>query len=307
MSSNISRNLIDKIFSHEVFKGLDRDGLVKRYDVTGALREIKAPLRAQQGQAQAAGNIITSIPPDGILIASPGIYAFGADIAWSPPSAPRAAITIASSDVVLDLNGFTLKATVPDDSKHIAGIFISNVSSVIVRNGTLANMCLYGICAEDSNKLAIEKITVSGLSFHNLNIRNVCPAGIHIDHAEGVAVTDCVVEYLYVTCNSSAGIQLTNTSKGLISNCRVTNLVNYDGSVQGYSYLGSTDVSTTNCAAADFQSHFKSNIQTLGHTVLGFVPILCSDLNYESCSATNMIGCCDDCHGMSVFLDATSR
>jgi hypothetical protein len=84
----------------------------------------------------------------------------------------------------------------------------------------------------------------------------------------------------------------------------VSNLVNYDGSVQGYSYLGSTDISTTNCAAADFQSHFKSNIQTLGHTVLGFVPIFCSELKYENCQATNMIGCCDDCHGMSVFLDA---
>jgi hypothetical protein len=304
MSSNISRSVIDKIFSHDVFKGLDRDGLVKRYDVTGTLREIKAPLRAQQGQVPPTGNIITSIPPDGIIITRPGIYAFGTDIAWSPPSAACAAITIASNDVVLDLGGFTLKATVPDDGKHIAGIFVINASGVIIRNGALANMCLYGICAEDSNKLVIEKITVSGLSFHNLNIRNICPAGIHIDHAEGVAVTDCVVEYMYVTCDSSAGIQLTNTSKGLIGNCRVSNLVNYDGSVQGYSYLGSTDISTTNCAAADFQSHFKSNIQTLGHTVLGFVPIFCSELKYENCQATNMIGCCDDCHGMSVFLDA---
>ncbi|MFZ0749363.1 MAG: hypothetical protein WAM70_08400, partial [Pyrinomonadaceae bacterium] len=33
-------------------------------------------------------------------------------------------------------------------------------------------------------------------------------------------------------------------------------------------------------------------------------PILCIELLYENCSATNMTGCCDDCHGMSVFLDA---
>src|SRR5580693_5857491 len=98
MSSNISRAIIDKIFSHDVFKGLDRDGLVKRYDVTGALREIKGPLRALQGQVQPTGNIITSIPPDGIIITSPGTYTFSADINWSPPSAPCAAITIASSD-----------------------------------------------------------------------------------------------------------------------------------------------------------------------------------------------------------------
>ena len=304
MSSNISRSIIDKVFSHDVFKGLDRDGLVRRYDVTGSLREIKAPLRAQQGQVQPTGNVITGIPPDGLIITSPGIYAFGADIAWSPPSASCAAITIASGDVVLDLNGFTLKATVLDDSKHIAGIFIRNASSVIIRNGALANMCLYGVCVEDSSKLTIEKITVSGLSFDNLNIRNICPAGIHIDGSQDVAVTDCTVQYMYVTCDSSAGIQLTNTTRALIGNCRVSNLINYDGSVQGYSYIGSWDISTVHCAAADFQSHFRSNIQTLGHTVLGFVPIFCSELKYENCSATDMIGCCDDCHGMSVFLDA---
>jgi hypothetical protein len=304
MSSNIPRPIIDKIFSHDVFKGLDREGLVKRYDVTGSLREIKAPLRAQQGQVQPTGNIITSIPPDGIIITSPGIYSFGADINWSPPSAPCAAITIASNDVVLDLNSFTLKATVPDNSKHIAGIFVRNASSVIIRNGALANMCLYGICAEDSSKLVIEKMTVSGLSFHNLNIRNICPAGIHIDGTSEVSITDCAVQYMYVTCDSSAGIQLTNTSGAVVSNCRVSNLINYDGSVQGYSYIGSWNISTAHCAATDFQSHFKSNIQTLGHTVLGFVPIFCSELKYENCSAINMIGCCDDCHGMSVFLDA---
>jgi len=304
MSSNISQPIIDKIFSHDVFKGLDRDGLVKRYDVTGSLREIKAPLRAQQGQVRPTGNVITGIPPEGLIITSPGRYTFGGDITWSPPSAPGAAITIASDDVVLDLNTFTLKATVLDNSKRIAGIFIRNAWSVTIRNGALANMCLYGICAEGCSKLIVEKITVTGLSFDNLDIRNICPAGIHIDHTDGLSVTDCAVQYLYVTCDSSAGIQLTNTSQALISNCRVSNLVNYDGSVQGYSYIGSWNVSTVHCTAADFQSHFRSNIQTLGHTVLGFVPIFCSELKYENCSATNMIGCCDDCHGMSVFLDA---
>jgi hypothetical protein len=303
MSSNISQSIIDKIFSHDVFKGVDRERLVTRYDVTGSLREIKAPLRSLQGQVQQNGNIIASIPPEGIMITSPGLYMFSGDINWSAPSAAGVAITIASDDVVLDLNGFTLTATVSDNSRHIAGIYVRNAWSVIIRNGALANMCLYGVCAEDCSKLVVEKIMVTGLSFDNLNIRNICPAGIHIDHTSDVAVTDCAVQYMYVTCDSSAGIQLTKTSNAAISNCRVANLVNYDGSVQGYSYVGSWNISTIQCTAADFQSHFRSNIQTLGHTVLGFVPIFCSELKYENCSATNMVGCCDDCHGMSVFLD----
>ena len=140
--------------------------------------------------------------------------------------------------------------------------------------------------------------------FNNLETRNLCPAGIHIDTASNVTVTNCTVQFLYVTADSSAGIQILNTVGGTVSGCVMSNFVNYDGSVQGFSYLKSSNIATSSCTCDSFQSHFRSNIQTLGHTVLGFVPIFCIDLAYENCTATNMVGCCDDCHGMSVFLDA---
>jgi hypothetical protein len=31
---------------------------------------------------------------------------------------------------------------------------------------------------------------------------------------------------------------------------------------------------------------------------------LCQNLSYVNCSASGLTGCCDDCHGMSVFLDS---
>jgi hypothetical protein len=304
MNANDPQAIIDKIFSYDVFNELDKAALVAKLDVTDTIYDINSAIRLQRGQSPQADNVISEIPPQGILISSPGNYTFSADITWSPASVACAAITIVSDNVVLDLGNFNLKATVQDNSQLIAGIFIVNASNVAIRNGALVDMCLYGICAESVSALVIENVTVTGLSFNNLSIRNICPAGIHIDKASQLTIADCAVQYMYVTSDSAAGIQILNTLNGTVSGCRVSNLVNYDGSVMGYSYIKSLDIATANCGSANFQSHFSSNIQTLGHTVLGFVPIFCINLTYANCTATNMIGCCDDCHGMSVFLDA---
>jgi len=298
-------SIIDRIFSHEGLDRLDRDALVRKYDISGAISEIKSPIHSQAGQVLQTSSAISVIPPQGIIISSPGIYAFVGDVPWHPESTACSAITITASDVVLDMAGFTLTATVQDNSQLIVGISVrDSVSNVAILNGTLANLCFYGICAEHVDGLTIENVTVTGLVFNNLDKRLACPAGIHIDTATGVTITDCTVQYLYATADSSAGIQILNTTTGTVSGCLMRDFVNYDGSVQGFSYLTSSGITTSNCTSDRFQSHFRSNIQTPGHTILGFCPIFCVDLAYENCTATNMIGCCDDCHGMSVFLDA---
>jgi hypothetical protein len=80
--------------------------------------------------------------------------------------------------------------------------------------------------------------------------------------------------------------------------------LNHDGSVQGYSYLESSNIVTENCTSKTFRSYFKGLTQTTGHTVIGFVPIMCTELVFNDCSADGMTGCCDDSHGLSVFLDS---
>jgi len=297
--------IIDRIFSHEGLDRLDKDALVRKYDFSSAIFEIKAPLRSQQGQSPQTSSIISEIPPRGIIISSPGTYTFAGDLPWTPESIACSAVTITASDVVLDMGGFSLTATVQDDSQLIVGISVQgNVSNVTVRNGTLADMCFYGISAENVDELTIENVTVTGLVFNNLDTRLLTPAGIHIDTATNVTVTDCTVQLLSATSDSSAGIQMLNTTTGTVSGCLMSNFVNHDGSIQGFSYITSSGITTSNCTSDSFQSHFASNVQTPGHTVLGFCPIFCVELTYENCTATNMIGCCDDCHGMSVFLDA---
>ena len=148
MSANDPQAIIGKIFSYDVFNELDKAALVAKLDITDAIYNINSAIRLQQGQSPQTDNVISEIPPQGILISSPGTYTFFADITWSPASVACAAITIISDNVVLDLGNFNLKATVQDNSQLMAGIFIVNASHVTILNGTLVDMCLYGIRAE---------------------------------------------------------------------------------------------------------------------------------------------------------------
>lgn len=303
MSSAQALAIAEKIFSHAVFKDIDKQQLVQRFDVSTAIEHINDQYGAVTEQQVQTGFDISSIPPAGLVINTPGVYRFSNDISWSPLAGPAVAIRICADNVTLDLAGFSLIATIQDSSQHISGIAVSHATGVSIGNGALVNMCMYGIFAEHVQQLMLSKLLISGLVCHNLNIRNLSPAGIHLHHGSDVCINDCTVQYMFVTADSSAGIQLLHIQGGIVSGCEVRHLVNYDGSVQGYSYLCCTDIATLNCNAEYFQSLFGGNIRTGGHTVLGFIPIFCADLIYDQCSASYMTGCSDDCHGMSVFLD----
>ncbi|HEV2262524.1 MAG TPA: hypothetical protein VGR69_09590 [Candidatus Rubrimentiphilum sp.] len=261
------------------------------------------------GQQVQIGNVIQNIPSSGIVIRSPGKYTFGRDILWNPNDAQCSAITIACSDVTLDLAGFTLTASVPDKSQQITGILVlgpeanPNLANVTITNGTVANVTEYGILATAVCGLSISRITVTGVCMQNLAIRFLTPAGIQVSGSVDVALSACSVTQLDVTTDSSAGIFLLSTIQATVSDCRTSGLVNHDGAVIGFSCIKCINVTTTGCAADSLQSHFNGNVLTSGHTVLGFCPILCLELSYVDCSASGLTGCCDDCHGMSVFLD----
>jgi hypothetical protein len=118
------------------------------------------------------------------------------------------------------------------------------------------------------------------------------------------AVKNSKVVNVHTTSSSCAGIQVVLSKNGTVVNDTISNLKNYDGSVQGFSYIESDSITTKYCYATAFQSFFQGVTSTLGHTVIGFIPSYCKYLNYDYCSASHMTGCCDDCHGMSVFLDS---
>jgi len=181
MNSDNAQAVIDKIFSYDALNQLDKNALLEKYDYSSALDEINADVCPGTGQSPQTGNTISEIPPQGIVINSAGTYSFAGDIAWAAAADACSAITITASNVVLDMAGFSLTATVPDNSKRVVGICIYNsdsaLSGVTVKNGTLADMCYYGIYAKNVESPTIENIIVDGVGFNNLDIRNLTPAG----------------------------------------------------------------------------------------------------------------------------------
>lgn len=305
MTTTSMQAITDKVLSHEIFKDIDTSALLNRHvDNANIIRTNAAAKPTIAPQVQ-AGNTISSIPPEGIAIDSPGTYVFSDTISWAPEATSCAAITIACSDVVLDMAGYNLSATIKDSSQHLIGIDINaGCNGVSIKNGTLVNMGYYGIHADQVTQITIEHVTVSGLIFRNLDKRGLCPAGIFVSQAMDVTITDCTVQYLYATADCCAGIHLVSTTRATVTGCKVSNLTNYDGVVVGFYYAFSSMITTTDCHAKDCQSHFGGNIRAVGHTVLGFMPVISCALTYRDCTATNIIGSADDCHGMSVFLDA---
>ena len=314
--SNETTAIADKILSSETLiePGEVIYGLLELYDITKDIYAAGEKLRCLAGPEVQTEKVISEIPPEGIIITQPGVYTLKPDnktigakkktITWAPVLDVGAAITIASDDVTLDMNGCSLAAKVQDSSAHLVGIFALGSSRVTIKNGALTNMCLYGIQAELVEKLVIENILVSGLEYNNTKLRNSCPAGIQVNLAKNISISDCSVQYFYATCDLCAAIQVTNTISGSISNCNVKEVINYAGVVQGFSYITSSQVTTSNCTADSLRSHFGSNVRTGGHTVLGFLPVLSEGLSFTHCSASNIVGSCDDCHGMSVFFNA---
>lgn len=300
---------VEQIFSDPVFKDLDKAGLARTFDRSFQIEALHKGYFNQTGQQVQTGNVIRNIPSAGIVIQSPGTYTFGGDILWTPNDAPRSAITIQCSDVTLDLAGFTLTADVSDKSLQITGILIgapaesSTIANITIANGTVANVSEHGILARSVCGLNISRISVTGVCMQNLVTRLLTPSGIKVSTSVDVAISECSVTQLDVTTDSSAGIFLLSTTQARVSACRTSSLVNNDGAVIGFSCIQCTNVTTIDCAAESLQSHFNGNIKASGHTVLGFCPILCWNLSYVDCSASGLTGCCDDCHGMSVFLD----
>lgn len=303
MTSVQVQSIIDKIFSYDAFDNDDRAAMVARYNRVPAIAAMKSRIGQSCTPSALSGNTITSIPTQGITISQPGNYSLGQSLTWSAPAAACAAITITCDNVTLDLGGYTLTASVPDNSQQVVGILVQGGTGVTIGNGTLASMCFYGICAENVTDLAIVNVTVDGMSFSNLTLRDACPAGIHVDNGSNLTINGCTVQGMDVTADSSAGIQVLQMNGGGVSGCQVSNLTNHDGSAQGYSYILCYELATANCSADTLVTHFGGNILTTGHTSIGFVPIFCVGLIFEACSANNITGCCDDAHGMSIFLD----
>lgn len=240
---------------------------------------------------------INSIPASGIVIDTPGLYLFGKDIKWHP-NGESEAILIIADNVTLDMQHCKLKSK--KTPFNTSGIVARSVSNLIIKNGYVENMGLKGIDCETSSNILIKNMTVNKLTANNI-IDYIVPVGILVTASRDVSIKNCTVKNIEVTSGSLAGIQLTETISSKVLNCVIKNLNNKDGASTGIGHLLCDIAKVKSCKLKNIKSEFKENLNTEGHTAIGIVPVLSTNLLIKNCNVSNITGCCDDAHGMSIF------
>lgn len=262
------------------------------FTVSGELYAI-----CQSTQSVCETNIITEIPTKGIVIDSPGTYVFAKDLTWNP-NGDGQAIWIVSNDVILDLQNYKLESE--STSYKTIGILATSADNLTIKNGTLANLSLGGIQCDHCSRLSIENMTIDGLTMENTVVYTV-PVGIFIIDSSYVAICKCTVKNIDVKTGSTAAIQLTRTIFSKVSNCLILNLLNRDGACTGIGHVLCDMAEVYFCCLDKLQSEFINNLNTEGHTAIGIIPVASTNLRIQYCTISNIQGCCDDAHGMSLF------
>jgi hypothetical protein len=145
---------------------------MKKVKTVAALAALGGAMMA--GPAAAETLLCTTIAEVPYVISQPGIYCLDRDIQMSS-EAPGAAITIASSQVVLDLNGFTLR-NLPVHPRNTAtnGIHAVNREHVTVKNGTvsgfLRGVYLQGNSAGLNEGHVVEGIQADGNTYEGISV-----------------------------------------------------------------------------------------------------------------------------------------
>lgn len=243
-------------------------------------------------------HVIRKIPANGIVINEPGTYVFEKNLIWHPKS-DGVAITIQASDVTLNMQGYSLKC-VSSGFKTI-GISAILSSNLQIKNGKIENMGLSGVQCALCIDVSIRNVLVDGLHVND-TANFIVPTGILASECINVAIDRCTVKNLCVKTASCAAIQLTATIASKVTNCKVKNLLNKDGACTGIGHLLCIDALVESCKLDWIQSKFINNLNTEGHTAIGIIPVFTIGTTIQKCCVSNVIGCCDDAHGMSVFL-----
>lgn len=307
-SSNLkapdTKALLDDILSSATYENVDTAALRQRYDSSSmVLNAIKSASETAVAPTPLTTSTFSSIPDNGLIINTAGTYTMTKNCTWSPTS-PGAAITIQANDVVLDLGGNAIFVQLPSSAgtKSYNGINVSSSLNITVQNGTVSGAGFYGVQATFSLLINLNKLNVSGQSYENKTAEYATPSGIFMGACAGIQISDCSVSDINVLAASCAGIQLIACSFGTVNNCSIGQLNNQDGGAQGFSYLLCEQIHTTNGSCNNFTTQYLGETTTTGHTSIGFVPIYSKNLHFNNCSSTDITGCCDDAHGMSLFL-----
>lgn len=173
----------------------------------------------------------------GYTITTPGIYQLSSDIIFNPTTSGTAAITINTSNVTLDLQGFSLIQN--NSTSETIGIECKfNTSDITIRNGAIVGVTGSGV----SNSIVVGSLN-SDITITNLQIIAPGALGIHLASTNNFFISG--VEVLGTT----TGISLNTVNGGQISGSSII-----QSTACGISLVTSFSNIISNCVIADTSS-----------------------------------------------------
>lgn len=254
-----------------------------------------------RGAQTARSAAIRDVPANGLTITSPGRYALASDVHWRAPSPNCAAVTVLSSNVVLDLGGHTL--LVDALQRGVVAIAVGDgrvpLHNVTVGNGVVAGGTLYGVAAA-----LVDGLVLSGLHAEGLTPADAAavPAAVFIAACDGANITGCTAERVHGVANSLNAFHVRLSAGVTFEDCSVSGVHNDAGGCVGFGASACDELHYRRCVAEQLSTGNLLPPGSMGHTCIGFLPFLCTQTRVVHCAARHVAGSCDDAHGISVFV-----
>lgn len=247
--------------------------------------------------ADQCGNIISHIPPEGIVIVKPGLYKFDSDVTWTPNAPNTAAITISCNSVTLDLQGHTLLCD--SDEKDTVGVLIGSKTRLLhgVRmiNGIIKSFAMHGVCALGVMSLSLLGVVVK-------NMQESAETNIIIVGCTYVFLRGCVAEATKVHSGTYSGVQVRFCAYVTLLELRAENLRNEGGGCSALTILACSDVSVQSCAIENIATGSEITEGSPGQTCLGIFGMLSAAVYISNATVKNIAGSIDDAHAIAMFF-----
>lgn len=234
--------------------------------------------------------LTTQNADDGITIDEPGVYMFGQPLTVPDQDGDRydgqvAAITITSSDVTIDLNGFSLTfgpQPVPPPGGVYDGIKIMpGVTNVTIKNGSIRGF-IYGsgvnatsASAAGSNNGMIQQVVLSDLMIQENK------AGVTFNGTLN-AMKLMNITTSTISNNLSYGIKYSYVKTGKLSSVTASENTNSAGNAQG--------IWLDNCTNIDLFAVDTERNAAIGGTGYGILANTCNKINFYYSNANYNTG-----------------
>lgn len=244
-----------------------------------------------------SSHLISDIPPQGIIISTPGTYVFTNDIYWTPTAPLAVGITVTVSNVCIDLNNHKFNCFAVNLLS--VGILSLNSNSLSVKNGEIKYMGLIGVASIGGKDIRYSNVKIIGLTLNNPAFPGL---GIIAVTCENVRFYDIAIADISITGLALAGILLDEVKDSRFIKCDFSNLKNEAGLCAGITYIMCNGSSIKHIKINNLATGSTDNLLAPGHTAIGIVPFQSENLKINKCWIKDIIGGCDDSHGISLFV-----